>query len=95
MEDNAVLLHETVIRGHHIYKSVWSPTLGEIVSVDREHGNTHDSHAVCLLQGGSIIGHAPRELAEYFCFFLGHGGTITREVTVSRIHGKGLEVPCT
>ena len=42
MDDNAVLLHESVIRDHHIYKSVWSPTLGEIVSVDREHGNTHD-----------------------------------------------------
>lgn len=33
-------LHESVIRGHHVYKSVWSPTLGEIVSVDHEHGNT-------------------------------------------------------
>ena len=42
MEDNAVLLHESVIRGHHIYKSVWSPRVGEIVSVDREHRNTHE-----------------------------------------------------
>ena len=94
MEDNAVLLHESVIRGHHIYKSVWSPRVGEIVSVDREHGNSHDRHAVCLLKGSSIIGHAPRELAKYFWFFLGHGGTITCEVTGSRKHGKGLEVPC-
>ena len=84
MEDNAVLLHESVIRGHHIYKSVWSPRVGEIVSVDREHGNSHDRHAVCLLKGSSIIGHAPRELAKYFWFFLGHGGTITCEVTGSR-----------
>ena len=37
-EDNAVLLHESMIHGHHIYKSVWSPRLGEIASVDREHG---------------------------------------------------------
>ena len=48
MKDNAVLLHESIIRDHHIYESVWSPTLGEIVSVDREHENTHDRHAVRL-----------------------------------------------
>ena len=53
-----------------IYKSVWSPTLGEIVSIDCEHRNTHDRHAVGLLKGGSIIGHAPRELGKYFGFSL-------------------------
>ena len=63
--------------------------------VEREHGNTHDCHAVCLLKGGSIVGHVPREVAKYFWFFLDHGGTITCEVTGSRKHGKGLEVPCT
>ena len=51
-----MLLHKSVIRGHHIYKCVWSPTLGEIMFVDRKHGNTHDRHALCLLEGGSIIG---------------------------------------
>ena len=66
MEDSAVLLHESVICGHHIYESVWSLILGETVSVDCEHGNLHDRHAVCLLKGGSIVGHVPRELAKYF-----------------------------
>ena len=94
MEDNTVLLHESVICGHHIYKSEWSLRVSEIVSVDCEHGNIHDHHAVCLLKGSWIIGHAPRELVKYFWFFLGHGGTITCEVTGSRKHGKGLEVPC-
>ena len=56
-----MLLHESVIRGHHIYKSVWSPRVGEIVSVDHEHRNTHDRHAVCLLKESAIIDHAPRE----------------------------------
>ena len=39
-----VVVQETVIRGHDIYKSVWSPMLGEIMSVDVdwEHGNLHD-----------------------------------------------------
>ena len=95
MDNNAVLVQESMIRGHHIYKSVWSPILGEIMSVDREHGNLHDRYAVCLLKGGSIVGHVPRELAKYFWFFLAHGGTIICEVSGSRKHGKGLEVPCT
>ena len=75
MGDNAVLLHENIICDHYIYESVWSPTLGEIVSVDRKHGNTHDCHAICQLKGGLIISHAPRELAEYFWFFFGHSGS--------------------
>ena len=89
------LVQESVIHGHHIYKSVWSPILGEIVDVDREHGNLHDHYTVCPLKGGSIVGHAPRELAKYFRFFLAHGETITCEVSGSRKHGEGLEVPCT
>ena len=90
-----VLLYESMICGHHIYKNVWSLILGEIMSVDREHRNLYDRHAICLLKGGSIVGHAHRELAKHFRFFLGHGGTITCEVTGSRKYGKGLKVPCT
>ena len=53
-----MLLHMSVIHGHHnIYKCVWSSTLSEIVSVDREHGNNHDCHALFLVKKkGSIIG---------------------------------------
>ena len=52
-----MFLHKSVICGHHnIYKSVWSLTLGKTVSVDREHGNTYDRHALSLLKAGSIIG---------------------------------------
>ena len=35
---------------------MWSPTVGEIVSVDREEENAHNRHAVCLLKAGAIIG---------------------------------------
>ena len=65
---------------------MWTPRLGEIVFVEHKHGNTHDCHAVCLLKGGSIVGHVPREVVKYFWFLLGHDGTITCEVTGSRKH---------
>ena len=56
MEDNAVLLHESVIRGHHIYKRVWSPRVGEIVSVDCEHRNTRSS---CCLSAERKLDYRP------------------------------------
>ena len=39
MEDSAVLLHESVISGHHIYRRTWNPIVSEILVADREYGN--------------------------------------------------------
>ena len=66
MEESAILFHKSVIRGHHVYKRTWNPIVGEILAVDREHGNTQDRHAACLLKEGAIVGHAPSEQARYF-----------------------------
>ena len=38
-ENAAVYLHE---RGHHIYKRVRSPTVGEVLQLTREERNDHD-----------------------------------------------------
>ena len=42
---------DSVIRGHHIYKAVWHPIVGEILAVCIERGNVHDRHAVCVQRG--------------------------------------------
>ena len=34
------------IRGHHVYKTVWTPVIGEILSCEREEDNLHDLFAV-------------------------------------------------
>ena len=60
--EEAVYLHESVIRGHHIYKAVWNPVLGELHYLALEEGNEHDRFAVCVKRGDEIIGHVPREL---------------------------------
>ena len=39
----------SVIRGHHIYKSVWTPTLGEKLNCredDRKEAKQHDEYAI-------------------------------------------------
>ena len=56
-EEDAILIHESIIRGHHVYKDIWSPTMGEILEVQREPENEHDLRAVCLLRLGTVVGH--------------------------------------
>ena len=45
-EDAAAYLHESVVRGYHIYKRVWSPTVGEALQLTCEERNDHNSFAV-------------------------------------------------
>ena len=79
--EDAVYLHGSVIQGHHIYKSVWTPVLGEVLSVSIEEGNSHDRFAVCMKRGKLIVGHVPREISCKVWCFLRHGGQCTCEVT--------------
>ena len=71
---------EGVIRGHHVYKTIWTPSIGETLSVVVEEGNEHDSYAVAVKKNSDIVGHVPRELSQIFYFFLVHDGTISAEV---------------
>ena len=91
----ATYLWNSSIRGHHIYKAVWTPTVGEILVVDQEPSNPHDPHAVAVLKNTDIVGHVPRDISRIFSFFLLHGGVITCEEIGHKKFGKGLEVPCT
>jgi len=36
VSDDSIFLHESVIRGHHIFKGIWTPRTGEIVQVRQE-----------------------------------------------------------
>ena len=47
----------SVIRGHHIYKSVWTPFIEEELMVEAEDGN---EHAVAVKKDGCVVGHVPR-----------------------------------
>ena len=90
-----IFLYESVIRGHHIFKYVWTLCLGEILLVGKEAGNHHDRYAVALLKADRTpVGHVPREFSRNFWHYLSHGGKISCEVTGRRKYGKGLEVPC-
>ena len=37
---------DSVIRGHHVYKHVWTPIVGEVLHVEQEAHNPEDRFAV-------------------------------------------------
>ena len=88
---------DSVVRGHHVYKSIWTPFLGEVLRVEIEEGNEEDRYVVAILKdGGVIVGHAmpcPSQLLQNI--FLRHGGSIECKITRHRKLGIGLEVQCT
>ena len=86
---------QSVVRGHHIYKQIWTPTIGEELSVEYEgQRNQHDRFAVAVRKGGITVGHVPRDLSRTFYFFLQRrGSSITCTVNRHRQFVVGLEVP--
>ena len=87
---------ESVVRGHHIYKVVWTPVIGEELLLQPEDDNEHDRYAVSLLRcsDSCVVRHVPRSVSRVFWFFLRRGGRISCRITGRRKLGLGLEVPC-
>ena len=96
--DLAIYCKESVVRGHHVFKRIWTPVVGEVLTVAREAGNTEDRFAVAVTKDDMVVGHVPCEFSKLCWHFLRHGGTIACEVTGRRkrssIEGEGLVVPC-
>ena len=56
------LVHEleSCARGHNIYKEVWTPVTGEVLSCARERVNLHDHPTVKVLRA---VGHLPKKIS--------------------------------
>uniref|UniRef100_A0A1X7UNS1 HIRAN domain-containing protein n=1 Tax=Amphimedon queenslandica TaxID=400682 RepID=A0A1X7UNS1_AMPQE len=89
-----VFQKESVITGHHVYKTVWTPVIGEELHTEVEDDNEHDKYAVAVMKSNGIVGHMPRSLSRISWYFLKNGGKIQGKVTGKRRKGNGLEVPC-
>ena len=89
-------MDSSVVRGHHVYKSIWTPFLEEVLQAETEEGNEEDRYAVAILKdSGVVVGHVPRSFSRTFYFFLRHRGSIECKITEHRKYGIGLEVLCT
>ena len=41
--------------GHHIYKQIWQPLVGEILTMEQEEDDNYDKFAVSLLKHATVI----------------------------------------
>ena len=92
------LPRESCIHGHHIYKEIRNPCLGEVLQCERDPHNVVNQYSVAVKKG-VIVGHLPRKASRLCSLFLQRGGTIDCIVTGARRHSAdppqgGLEVPC-
>ena len=87
---------ESIVHGHHIYKQIWTPFLGEKLQIGIEEDNSSDARAVAVRKGVVVVhvGHLPRETARIVWYFLKRGDDGWCEITGRRKKGKGLELPC-
>ena len=63
---------ESVVLGHHVYKSVWHPVLGDQLTLAREKRKSR----ACV----------PRELLSVYYHFVRHGGITRTNVHVCYVH---------
>ena len=50
------LILETFIKGHHVYKDIWTPKQGEQIDVLMEPDNQMEKFAVCVKINEKIVG---------------------------------------
>ena len=71
------------IRGYHVYQSVWSPIIGEVLGCHRECTNALDRYAICVKKDNEIVGHLPKEISTVCSLFIRRGGSFDEVVQSS------------
>ena len=94
---------ETFIKGHHVYKDIWTPKQGEQLDVLMEPDNRMDKFAVCVKINEKIVGHLKKgtsgRFAKTIFYFLRSDAysSAWAKVTGKRCNlgdGEGIQVPC-
>ena len=84
---------QSYVTGHHVYKDIWTPILGEKLLTATESENHHDKYAVKVLKETEVVGHVPRDISKYCTSALLCGGL--QNVKLQRKHktnvGMGLK----
>lgn len=86
------------VRGHHVYKDEWTPTVGESLNCVREPLNGKDKNAVAVMRDDKVVGHVLLPYSRCVSQILEiNSSAVTCTVTGKRVNrggGYGLEVPC-
>ena len=54
----------TAVRGYHIYKDIWEPSVGGKLIAQREFENKFDKFAVKVFNSREAVVHLPRKFSE-------------------------------
>lgn len=86
----------TFITGHHVYKTIWTPFIGEKLICEIEGDNPYSRFAVVVRKEGTVVGRIAREDTKAVHRLIQEGKTVVVEVAGKRCNrrGNGLEVPC-
>ena len=94
---------ETFIKGHHIYKNIWTPQLGKLLEVSTEQDNPVGKFAVAVKKNQNIVEHLQKgktgRFVKTLLYFLRSDpySKFHAKVTWKRCilgDGDGLQVPC-
>ena len=47
---NEVYEVDSIVRGHHVFKEIWTPFIGEDLECKRDVSNTRDAYAVGIMR---------------------------------------------
>lgn len=92
---------ESMVRGYHVYSSIWEAEIDEILPCLRETNYLKDPFAVSVVKSSvGIVGHIPRLISSACSLFIRRGGSITCQVIGTRCYSRdlpqgGVEIPCT
>ena len=87
-----------IIRGYHVYMSVWSATVAETLNTkpdNREKAKDYDKFANGICKGDLLVGHVPTEISSLFYHSLNNNeqNILTVIVTGRRNREVGFVIP--
>ena len=93
---------DSFVRGYHEYKNIWTPKIGETLSIEREPGNLVDKYAVCVKKNEIVgylqLGKDGKFAKILFCFLradeCGSCDVLIKGKPVNLGDGDGMQVPC-
>ena len=78
------------VTGHHVYKDIWTLTLGEKLSTTAEPENHHDKYVVKVLKDNEVVGHVPSDISKYCTSAILCGRTTKCEIAGKRQNKCGM-----
>ena len=94
---------ESYVKGYHVYKNIWKPTVNEEMEIEIEPDNVMDKYAVCVKKNTFIVGHLllgkNGKFAKMIIYFLraDQGAECKVVITGKEVNlgdWDGMQVPC-